>query len=121
MQSAVLSFQEMQHWLATTDAELTFIGTPLNALSTEATQDITVTYCSSRSQNVCGGVCTVYTGGATCLSAPNTVCLGATGDVAFCDRGGCGGSCNEYDACGTRLNDGFCFTPGTASIIVPPS
>lgn len=77
-----------------------------------------VTYCSSRTQNVCGGACTVYNGGATCLAAPGTKCLAATNNVGFCDRGGCGGSCNQLSSCGTRLDNGFCFTPGTASIIV---
>ncbi|KAJ3556028.1 hypothetical protein NM688_g2254 [Phlebia brevispora] len=119
--SNVLTFQEMKHWIATTDAELTFIGTPINELSTEAAQSITVTYCSSRSQNVCGGSCTVYTGGSACLAAPGTACLSATGDVGFCDHSGCTGSCNEYASCGTILNNGFCYTPGTKSIIVPPS
>ncbi len=80
-----------------------------------------ITYCSSRTQNVCGGACTVYNGGATCLYAGGTVCIAATANVGFCDRQNCGGSCNQLASCGTRLDNGFCYTPGTQSIIVPPS
>lgn len=78
-----------------------------------------VVYCSSRSNNVCGGACTVYNGGATCLDAPDTKCLMASANVAFCDRSGCGGDCNQLSSCGTRLDNNFCYTPGTKSIIVP--
>ncbi|KAI0665762.1 hypothetical protein C8Q78DRAFT_1063151 [Trametes maxima] len=120
----------MLDWLATTDAELTFIGEPLSlSLTTHrdsnplaplprAAQNTIVTYCSKRTQSVCGGPCTVYNGGATCLNAPDTNCLAATHDVGFCDRGGCGGSCHNLATCGTKLANGFCFTPGTRSIIV---
>ena len=111
----------MLTWLATTDAELTFIGTPIkhDSRSEDAAQSVMVTYCSSRSQGVCGGACTVYNGGPTCLSAPGTVCLGATANVGFCDKSGCKGSCNDFNDCGTRLDNNFCYTPGTKSIIVP--
>ncbi|KAF9552085.1 hypothetical protein CPC08DRAFT_745012 [Agrocybe pediades] len=111
----IASEAEIMHFIATTDAKLTFIGNPIqrrNAL------DTTVVYCSSRVDNVCGGACTVYSGGPTCLNAPDTQCLSATSNVGFCDRGGCGGSCNEFASCGTRLSNNFCFTPGTASILV---
>jgi len=111
----------MSHWLANTEAKLTFIGKPMNPLSPRAAQDTTVTYCSDRIANFCGGACTVYTGGATCLAAPNTNCLAATNNVGFCDRGGCGGSCNQLETCGTTLDNGFCYTPGTASIAVGPA
>ena len=116
--SYVISDAEMAHWLATTDAKLTFVGPPLNALSTQAAQSTTVTYCSSRVDNVCGGACTVYTGGPICLAAPSTVCLAATHNVGFCNKGGCGGKCNQYASCGTVLDSGFCYTPGTNSILV---
>ncbi|KAI0755823.1 hypothetical protein C8Q74DRAFT_1320149 [Fomes fomentarius] len=116
--SYLRTHDEILHWIATTDAELTFIGNPINPLTPRAAQNTMVTYCSSRTQNVCGGSCTVYNGGATCLAAPGTKCLAATNNVGFCDRGGCGGSCNQLSTCGTRLDNGFCFTPGTASIIV---
>ena len=106
------------HWIANTDAELTFIGKPLNPLAPRSAQDTMVTYCSHRVDNVCGGPCTVYNGGATCLTAPGTNCLAATTNVGFCDRAGCGHSCNQLSTCGTRLDNNFCFTPGTASILV---
>ncbi|KAJ7787220.1 hypothetical protein B0H14DRAFT_3095449 [Mycena olivaceomarginata] len=80
----------------------------------------TVTYCATRTANLCSGPCTVYTGGATCLDAPGTACLSATSNVAFCDKSGCKGTpCNVLSSCGTKLDDGFCFTPGTKSISVP--
>ncbi|KAH9925183.1 uncharacterized protein B0H18DRAFT_389947 [Fomitopsis serialis] len=69
-------------------------------------------------QNVCGGSCTVYNGSAKCLNAPDTQCLAATNNVGFCDKGGCGGSCNQLSTCGTHLDNGYCYTPGTKSINV---
>ncbi|KAH9846538.1 hypothetical protein C2E23DRAFT_574230 [Lenzites betulinus] len=120
-ESYLVSHAEMMHWLATTDAALTIIGEPINPLAPRSAQNTMVTYCSSRTQNVCGGACTFYNGGATCLNAPDTNCLAATNNVGFCDRAGCGGSCNQLSTCGTRLDNGFCFTPGTRSIIVSPA
>ncbi|KAI0766879.1 hypothetical protein BD413DRAFT_605659 [Trametes elegans] len=108
----------MAHWLATTDAELTFIGEPINPLTPRAAQNTIVTYCTKRTQNVCGGSCSVYNGGATCLAAPYTTCLAATHNIGFCNRDGCNGRCNQLESCGTRLDNGFCYTPGTKSIIV---
>ncbi|KAH9913761.1 uncharacterized protein B0H18DRAFT_960153 [Fomitopsis serialis] len=90
--------EEMIAWLKTTDAELTLSAT--------------------LSQNVCGGSCTVYNGSAKCLNAPDTQCLAATNNVGFCDKGGCGGSCNQLSTCGTHLDNGYCYTPGTKSINV---
>ncbi|KAJ3571859.1 hypothetical protein NP233_g3472 [Leucocoprinus birnbaumii] len=117
----VVSDAEMNHWLSTTDAELTYVGKPYHPLSPREAQNTRVVYCNTRNFNVCGGSCTVYNGGATCLSAPGTQCLFATQNVGFCDRGGCGGSCNQFSSCGTRLDNGFCWTPGTASITVGPN
>ena len=113
-----MSHEQMMHWLATTDAKLTFVGAPINPLASRSEQITTVTYCSTRSGNVCGGACTVYTGGSTCLNAPDTNCLAATNNVAFCDRAGCGHSCHDLATCGTPLDNGFCYTPGTQSIAV---
>ena len=117
----LLSDAEFKKWLDTTDAALTFVGKPINtsAPAPRAAQDVMVTYCTSRTQNVCGGQCTVYNGPATCISAPGTACLASSANVGFCDRGGCGGSCNQFASCGTHLDNGFCATPGTASITVP--
>ncbi|TFL05296.1 hypothetical protein BDV98DRAFT_561783 [Pterulicium gracile] len=114
-QVTVMTNAQMDAWLATTDAKLTYItdGTARSPLNTR------VVYCNRRTQNVCGGSCTVYNGNAKCLGAPGTQCLSATTNVGFCDRGGCQGSCNQYSSCGTRLDNRFCFTPGTASILVP--
>lgn len=114
----IMSNDEMTYWLATTDAKLTFIGESINPLSSRSAQTTTVTYCSARIDDVCGGACTVYTGGATCLNARNTNCLAATNNVGFCDQSGCVGSCNELSTCGTKLSDNYCYTPGTNSIAV---
>ncbi|KAG6818222.1 hypothetical protein H0H93_015269 [Arthromyces matolae] len=114
---------EFNNWLATTDADITFVGEPIDkargvTLESRSALNTIVTYCSTRSGSICGGTCTVYNGGATCLAAPGTNCLSATHNVAFCDRGGCGGSCNNFANCGTRLDNGYCWTPGTSSINV---
>ncbi|CAA7263907.1 unnamed protein product [Cyclocybe aegerita] len=116
--SFILTDAEFDHWLATTDAEITYVGEPYNPLTERDILATRVTYCSQRVFNVCGGACTVYNGGATCLNAPNTNCLAATNNVGFCDRAGCGGSCNQLSTCGTRLDGGFCYTPATRSILV---
>ncbi|TCD66387.1 hypothetical protein EIP91_001436 [Steccherinum ochraceum] len=110
--------EEIVEWITTTDANITYVGAPID-FTKRAAQDTMVVYCSSRTQNVCGGPCTVYNGNAACLNAPNTNCLRATTNVGFCDRAGCGGSCNQFSSCGTVLDDGFCATPGTKSINVP--
>lgn len=107
------------YWIANTDAELTFIGKPINPLAPRSAQDTTVTYCTNRVDSICGGPCTVYTGGPTCLNAPNTNCLSATANVGFCSSKGCTGACNPLATCGVKLDDGFCFTPDTESILVP--
>ncbi|KAF9010333.1 hypothetical protein BDZ89DRAFT_897005, partial [Hymenopellis radicata] len=78
------------HWLATTDAELTFIGDTQshNPLAKRDAQFTKVTYCSQRVHIICSGVCTVYQGSPKCLNAPNTNCLAATTNVGFCDPAG---------------------------------
>ncbi|KAL0061014.1 hypothetical protein AAF712_012187 [Marasmius tenuissimus] len=116
--SYLATANEIYDWIATTDADLTFIGDPID-LTKRAPLNTMVVYCSQRTQNICGGACTVYNGNARCLNAPNTNCLRATTNVGFCDRAGCSGSCNQYSSCGTRLDGGFCYTPGTRSINVP--
>ncbi|KAI0334601.1 hypothetical protein GY45DRAFT_1318195 [Cubamyces sp. BRFM 1775] len=116
--SAIISDAEMAHWLANTDAELTFIGEPFNPLLKRSAQTTTVTYCTKRVGPICGGSCSVYQGGATCLATPGTVCIAATNDIGFCDAAGCNGDCSDLASCGTGLNGGFCYTPGTASILV---
>lgn len=118
--TSVVSVAEMKNWLATTDANLTFIGEPIENLGISPFVT-TVTYCSTRAGSLCSGPCTVFTGSNVCLNAPDTNCLSATGNVAFCDHAGCSGSCNNFNSCGTRLDNGFCATPGTKSISVPIS
>ncbi|KAH7103665.1 hypothetical protein BKA62DRAFT_768605 [Auriculariales sp. MPI-PUGE-AT-0066] len=117
--SIIWTHDEFLEWVRTTDSELTFIGEPIAASLAKRQETVQVVYCSLRLGDVCGGPCTVYNGGAICLDAPDTNCLRATSNVAFCSSSGCGGDCNQLETCGTRLNNGFCWTPDTASIAVP--
>ncbi|TBU25860.1 hypothetical protein BD311DRAFT_668755 [Dichomitus squalens] len=114
----VVSHEQMMHWIATTEAELTFVGTPINPLAPRAATNTTVTYCTNRVDDVCGGPCTVFTGGGVCISTPNVVCLSATSNVGFCDSSDCRGTCSQLSDCNTTLNFGFCATPETASILL---
>ncbi|KAF8956830.1 hypothetical protein BDZ97DRAFT_1849387 [Flammula alnicola] len=116
----LVSPAEFTNWLSTTDANLTFIGKPITQRDLESRQSLNtmVTYCTNLVDNVCGGTCTVYNGGPTCLQAGGTNCLAATNNVGFCDGGNCDGSCNELASCGTPLDNNFCATPGTGSIVV---
>ena len=116
--SAIISDAEMAHWLANTDAELTFIGQPPNPLARRKEQSTTVTYCNKRVGPICGGTCTVYTGGPTCLATNNVQCLTATRDIGFCDEAECNGDCEALSECGTPLGSGFCFAPQTLSILI---
>ncbi|KAL0564851.1 hypothetical protein V5O48_017187 [Marasmius crinis-equi] len=112
---SVVSKQDMLDWIATTEANVTFIGNPI----AKRADGTTVVYCTKRTNNVCGGDCTVFTGSAKCLDTDGTNCISATTNVGFCDKGGCGGSCNQFSSCGTKLDNNFCATPGTKSINVP--
>ena len=142
----ILTEEEMINWLKTTDAELTFIGEPIpginapEGLSSREALVTTVTYCSVPIDNICGGSCTVYTGGAACLNAPGTSCLAATNNVAFCSSSGyvplctsgkrqdadgvcvavtsCTGNCNERSACVTPMGGSHWYTPNTESSLV---
>ena len=117
----LITIEQYKHWLENTDAVVTFHGKPLGDLSSLSKRNALntiVTYCTERIDDLCGGSCQTYNGGATCIDAPGTSCLSATNNVGFCDRGGCGGSCNQFSSCGTKLQNNFCFTPGTASILV---
>ncbi|KAI0351908.1 hypothetical protein OH77DRAFT_842553 [Trametes cingulata] len=118
--ASIVSDAEMAHFLATTDAKLTFIGDLPNPLAKRSAQTTTVTYCTKRVGTICGGTCTVYTGGATCLDATGTTCISATKDIGFCDETECNGDCSALSLCGTTLASGFCFTPNTQSILVSP-
>ncbi|KAK0494316.1 hypothetical protein EDD18DRAFT_1333282, partial [Armillaria luteobubalina] len=117
--AAIWTDAEFDHWLATTDAKITYHGNATsNPLAPRDASITRVTYCSSIIGNACGGACTVYYGGATCLNAPNTVCLAATNNVGFCSSAGCVGSCTLLTSCEYYLDGGFCYTPDTKSIIV---
>ncbi|KAI5830641.1 hypothetical protein K523DRAFT_351460 [Schizophyllum commune Tattone D] len=124
VQANIVSEAELMHWLKTTDAELTFVGEPIpginapEGLASRAAETTKVIYCSTRSLNVCGGRCTVYNGGPACLNAPNTNCLSATHNVAFCGAKGCNYPCTEYAHCESPMDNGFCFTPYTNAILV---
>ncbi|KAI0372651.1 hypothetical protein BV20DRAFT_1050542 [Pilatotrama ljubarskyi] len=119
----IISEAQFAHWLETTDAELTFIGdrpdfTPLARRSSQ--NNIMVTLCSQRVGNVCGGSCTVFSGtGPSCVDIPRSQCISATDDIGYCDERACDGNCNELADCGTMLNNGFCFTFDTKSIVLP--
>ncbi|KAF8954073.1 hypothetical protein BDZ97DRAFT_1908426 [Flammula alnicola] len=104
----LVSPAEFTNWLSTTDANLTFIGKPITQRDLESRQSLNtmVTYCTNLVDNVCGGT----SGGTNCLAATN--------NVGFCDGGNCDGSCNELASCGTPLDNNFCATPGTGSIVV---
>ncbi|KAI0351895.1 hypothetical protein OH77DRAFT_839766 [Trametes cingulata] len=117
---SIITEAELAHWLATTDADLTFVGEGPNLSARSAETTTTVTYCTKRVGTICGGTCTVYTGGATCLDANGTTCLTATKDIGFCDESECDGNCNTLSECGTSMANGFCFTPNTKSILVSP-
>ncbi|KAM5545147.1 hypothetical protein V8D89_001258 [Ganoderma adspersum] len=114
----LVTHEQMMHWIATTDAKLTFVGKLFNLLVLRSAQDTTVTYCSKCIDSVCVGPCTVYSGGAMCLNAPGMSCLAAMNNVGFCNHSGCRGSCNQLSTCRTHLDNGFCYTPGTVSILV---
>ncbi|KAF7372741.1 hypothetical protein MSAN_00479500 [Mycena sanguinolenta] len=116
--TGVLTVAQMKNFLATTDANLTFTGLPIEMLGADPLVT-TLTVCSTRTAQLCSGPCTVFTGSGTCFNTPNTKCLAATTDVSFCDHSNCQGSCNTLSTCGTRLNNGFCSTPGTNSVSVP--
>ncbi|TEB27764.1 hypothetical protein FA13DRAFT_1765274 [Coprinellus micaceus] len=120
--NGVMTDAQLDHWLATTDAELTFVDGADKIPSTLKDQAILATrvvYCSQRFGRTCGGKCTVYNGNAACLPAADTACLQATTNLAFCSRPDCANPCTELSACIEWLNDGFCYTPETRSIIVP--
>lgn len=108
----------MKNWLATTNESLTFTGAPLEDIGLNPLTT-TITFCSTVTAGLCSGPCNVFTGAGVCHATPGTNCLSATTNVAFCDHSGCSGSCNTFADCGTKLNDGFCDTPGTNSISLP--
>ncbi|KAH9926262.1 uncharacterized protein BXZ73DRAFT_102945 [Epithele typhae] len=125
-----VSESDILAWLATTDAEVIHVGADGEPLPSPPTtraaalarraSNVNVVWCDKRSGAACGGTCRMYTGTSTCLNVKGqAACLMASANVAFCDNTSCGGSCNTYYQCGTRLDNNFCYTPGTNSINVP--
>lgn len=128
--AGIVSLSEMKVWVDAQDStKMTLVGDPFaalrNPLSRRNNADmVTVTFCSTSSDTpaaVCAAPCTTITTGAACINAPGTTCLFATGQVSFCDEIYCSGACHVFDTCGTALQNGFCATPGTASIGIPSS
>ncbi|KDQ26951.1 hypothetical protein PLEOSDRAFT_159130 [Pleurotus ostreatus PC15] len=115
----IVSDAELDNWLRTTDADLTFVGGVKSPLAQRNTLITRVVYCTQRSGALCGGRCSVYEGNSICLNAPGTNCLMATTNVAFCNASGCGGTCRLFSHCEALIDANFCFTPGTVSINVP--
>ena len=115
-----MTVDQLKHWLSTTDASITYVGEPINALTPRDALLTTVVYCNTRVGNICGGACTTYTGLEVCLPAPTTACISATRNVLYCTSSDCSGAgrCQSLNACTTRLSNGFCATPGTRSIRV---
>ncbi|KAH9476472.1 hypothetical protein JR316_0010384 [Psilocybe cubensis] len=117
----IMSLEEMKAFVNTLPPdEVTLVGDPFGTLSSRAALSVTVTFCSTRSADICTGPCTVRTlPGGTCIDTPNTNCLAATGQVVFCGSPACGGICNLLSTCAGHLENNFCFTPATKSIGVP--
>lgn len=114
--------EQLDHWLANTDATLTFIGEGSNVPSTlqkRGERNTRLVYCTLMTGSVCGGTCSVYNGNAACINTPGTSCIQASGPVAFCSKQNCGDPCTQLANCLAWMNDGFCGTPDTGSIIVP--
>ena len=115
-----MTHEEMAEWLSNYGGEITYVGFKnISDLFGRSDGLITVAYCSNRVASLCSGPCTVSTGNGICINAPDTNCLVATTDVAFCSNAGCGGGCNVLSECGVKLDRGFCYTPGTNSIGLP--
>ncbi|CAK5266354.1 unnamed protein product, partial [Mycena citricolor] len=63
--STKMTVAEMKNWVATTDSELTFVG-DINELGVNPFVT-TVTFCSTRTNQLCSGPCTVFTGSSQCI------------------------------------------------------
>src|ERR1700734_1769636 len=83
----LVGIEQYKRWLEDreADSEITYLGKRLDLsdLSKRNPLDTSVTYCTDRIDNLCGGSCTSYNGGPTCLAAPGTSCLFATNNVGF--------------------------------------
>ena len=110
------------HWLATTDADVTFIGAPIDPLAPRdraAAQNTIVTYCSGDPLGpLCTGLCVAYNGPPACIYVPATQCISAKNDDNLCTTNDCSGTCTRLSNCSTPLPIGFCYTPSTKSVSV---
>ncbi|KAH6893645.1 hypothetical protein BKA70DRAFT_1323674 [Coprinopsis sp. MPI-PUGE-AT-0042] len=108
--------EDLEKWIAETDATVNYIGpgriSPINPF------EVRIIWCSERRGDVCGGECTVYTGGGDqCMrTMQSTACLASTSNIRFCATDTCEPACNLYDECGVHMDSGFCVTPHTSSI-----
>ncbi|TEB27763.1 hypothetical protein FA13DRAFT_856227 [Coprinellus micaceus] len=117
-----MSDEELDHWIANTNATLKFVGAEPNVPGTlrkRGAQSTRLVYCTLRTGGTCGGTCTVYNGNAACVNAPGTACIQASSPIAFCSKQNCGDPCTQLANCLAWMSDGFCATPDTGSMIVP--
>src|ERR1700735_252035 len=63
--------EQFKDWLQNTDANITYIGkrVDLDDLTKRDALDTMVTYCTDRIDTICGGSCSVFNGGSTCINA----------------------------------------------------
>ncbi|KAJ3526217.1 hypothetical protein NMY22_g7362 [Coprinellus aureogranulatus] len=120
--TGIMTDEQLDHWLANTDAELKFIGEKSyvpGTLRKRGEKSTRLVTCTTANGSNCGGSCSVYNGNAACLNVAGTVCIQASGPVAFCSKANCADPCTQLANCLAWMNDGFCGTPDTNSIIVP--
>ncbi|KAI0370975.1 hypothetical protein BV20DRAFT_1052063 [Pilatotrama ljubarskyi] len=116
---------ELLHWLATTGAEVNWIGDPINPLAgpSEDSPDasVTVVWCNTQTGNDCLNPCYAYSGaGSVCITGPDIACLSSTNDdVTFCTSNSCGSNCPRFGDCAVPLNHNFCLTSNANAISIP--
>ncbi|KAF6753701.1 hypothetical protein DFP72DRAFT_1170759 [Ephemerocybe angulata] len=100
--------------------------TPANLEATSLTKrdSLAVYYCYAKSGTSCSSCyyesydtnshpsCWAFSTPVQCMSAEYRVYL------AFCGTNNCSGQCNYMNNCGTMLDRGYCYTPGTNSFQV---
>ncbi|KAL1658525.1 hypothetical protein GGF50DRAFT_131653 [Schizophyllum commune] len=91
---------QLLHWLKTTDANLTFTGDPIPGIT--GPEGLTPPGHEGLTPRGALATTVVYCSVATPATA----------------RAPCDCPCNLYSHCGTRMDGGFCWTPGTNAIYV---
>ncbi|CAA7261334.1 unnamed protein product [Cyclocybe aegerita] len=116
----ITSNTEFDHWLATTEANITWVGGKApNPLAPRSASDTTVAYCNELVDGRCQGYCNVFTGSGVCINTPFAItCIYASNNVFWCDNLECTGSCAFTANC-HRIPGGFCYTPNANSINIP--